>query len=212
MLEPELELIAIDRIRAERNTQSRVGLNTETIDDYAEKMERGVDFPPITVFYDGRDYWLADGWHRLKASCKAQRLVMDPFIRVDVRKGNQREALLFSIGANAGHGLPRTRQDKRRAVTLLLNDSEWSKWSDNFLAQKANVSQAFVSKVRREMPDPVPQTSTVRRTARGGVMDTRKIGSRAAVKSIAGPDYQGPERRKSSRREADRQLVAALTS
>ena len=39
-------------------------------------------------------------------------------------KGTQRDAILWSISANATHGLRRTNEDKRRAVTRLLQDPE----------------------------------------------------------------------------------------
>jgi hypothetical protein len=37
------------------------------------------------------------------------------------------------------------------AVEVLLNDPEWVKWSDNKIAEKAAVSQQFVSLVRKEL-------------------------------------------------------------
>lgn len=43
--------------------QSRVKLKESVIDEFAEAMENKVQFPPITVFYDGIDDWLVDGFH-----------------------------------------------------------------------------------------------------------------------------------------------------
>lgn len=48
----------------------------------------GVVFPPI-VFFDGADYWLADGFHRLIA---AEELGLTEF-DADVREGTRRDPL-----------------------------------------------------------------------------------------------------------------------
>jgi hypothetical protein len=72
------------------------------------------------VFYDGAEYWLADGFHRVHAAQKLRRLT----IAADVRQGTRRDAVLLSARANAEHGLRRTNEDKRRAVLTLLADPE----------------------------------------------------------------------------------------
>jgi hypothetical protein len=77
-----------------------------------------VIFSPVLVFCDGSDYWLADGFHRLAGR---QSLEL-PAIAVDIRQGARRDAILYSVGANAYHGLRRTNADKRRAVLMLLQD------------------------------------------------------------------------------------------
>jgi hypothetical protein len=38
-------------------------LSNEVIGIYAEMMREGAKFPPIELFFDGCDYWLADGYH-----------------------------------------------------------------------------------------------------------------------------------------------------
>jgi hypothetical protein len=73
---------------------------------------------------------------------------LDPrFLTLDHRS----DAVLFSVGANASHGLRRTNEDKRRAVTVLLTDLEWAKWGDMKVAKHAAVSQPFVSSLRKEL-------------------------------------------------------------
>src|SRR5687767_8011832 len=46
---------------------------------------------------------------------------------------------------------PRSHEEKRRAVSSLLQDEEWWKKSDYAIAREARVSQPFVSKLRRQM-------------------------------------------------------------
>ena len=60
--------ISISDIRLDGNTQARAGMKTETISDYAEAMKQGDRFPPVVVFNDGNNYWLADGFHRIYAA------------------------------------------------------------------------------------------------------------------------------------------------
>lgn len=139
-----MPFVSIDRIRIDGGTQIRAYLDDDTVDDYAEAYKRGDPMPPIIAFDDGLHLWLSDGFHRLAGALKAGMAQID----VDIRKGSQREALLFAAGANATHGLRRTNDDKRRAVSLLLDDPEWAACSNNWLAEKCGVSDGLVASVR----------------------------------------------------------------
>ena len=125
-------------------TQTRAAIDTETVAEYTDLYTSGVRFPDIIVFHDGTKYWLADGFHRVAA---AKRAGVDE-INTEVRQGTRRDAVLYSVGANATHGLPRKNADKRRAVLTLLQDEEWSKWSNSEIARRAAVSESFVRKIR----------------------------------------------------------------
>ena len=59
--------LSIDSIRIDGGTQPRAELRNDVVKDYAELMRAGAAFPPVSVFYDGQDYWLADGFHRIRA-------------------------------------------------------------------------------------------------------------------------------------------------
>src|SRR6476469_4954903 len=96
--------LAIDIIRQDGGTQPRAIIQNEWISDYAEDMRAGAAFPPIVVFYDGSDYWLADGFHPTGAAHAAAYSE----IEADVRQGTRRDAVLFSVGANGQHGHRRT--------------------------------------------------------------------------------------------------------
>ena len=134
-------------IRVDGGTQPRDAKNQECIEDYRDAMREGATFPPVVVFYDGASYWLADGYHRMEACCE---LAIDK-IKAEVHQGTQRDAILYSVGANATHGLPRTNADKRRAVTRLLSDPEWCQWSDRLIAETCAVSHPFVATMRSEV-------------------------------------------------------------
>ncbi|TXL67435.1 hypothetical protein FHP08_06600 [Zeimonas arvi] len=126
-------------------TQPRAAFNQATVDEYAEVLTAGGELPPVTVFHDGSDHWLVDGFHRLFAHRKIGALTL----MADVRQGTLRDAVLWSVGANAAHGLRRTNEDKRKAVLTLLADAEWSKWSDRQIAEACAVGHPMVAALRR---------------------------------------------------------------
>lgn len=139
--------IKIADIRTDGGTQPRAELDTAIVQEYAEAIESGVYLPPVELVYDGNDYWLWDGFHRVQSAKKANKQT----IAANVQQGTRRDAVLYSVGANAAHGLRRTNEDKRRAVLVLLNDSEWQQWSDREIARRASVSNRFVSNLRSEI-------------------------------------------------------------
>jgi DNA modification methylase len=141
--------LALAKIRTDGGTQPRASLNAIVVDDYADDMKRGDKFPAIDVFYDGENYWLSRGNHRLAA----RRQIGARDIEANIHQGTLRDAILFGVGDNASHGLRRTNDDKTRCVTTLLNDAEWRKWSDRKIAELCQVSQPFVSKLRKVASD-----------------------------------------------------------
>lgn len=167
--------VQTDRIRTDGGTQPRCQINMFVVDEYAEAIEAGAEMPPPVVFFDGEDYWLADGFHRFRAYAKLGR----ESIPCDVNQGDRRDAVLHSVGANADHGLRRTNDDKRRAVETLLRDREWSKWSDNEIARRCNVSQPFVSKLRGSLITVISEPGERTYTDKHGnvtTMNTANIG------------------------------------
>lgn len=79
-----------------------------------EQMEDGKELEPVTVFYDGKSHWLADGFHRFSA----HRNRGSEAIACVIHQSSRRDAVLYSVATNADHkpALPRNREDKRRAV------------------------------------------------------------------------------------------------
>ena len=136
--------IKLANIAADPDLQPRTGMNRETIEDYAADMQRGDQFPAVVVFYDGKTYRLADGFHRYRAAC----VVGSKTILCEVRRGGKREALLYSVSCNAAHGKRRSKDDKRMAVSKLLKDEQWSKWSDREIARQCHVDHKSVAKLR----------------------------------------------------------------
>lgn len=159
-------------IRTDGGTQTRAALDQDVINQYADDMLNEVTFPPIVVFHDGKEYWCADGFHRIGASKKAGFTEID----AEIKQGTRRDAILYSVGANTTHGLRRTNADKRRAVTLLLEDNEWKKWSDRKIAEKCGVGNRMVSDMRRSLcPDHSEKTYTTKHGTTA-TMNTANIG------------------------------------
>lgn len=166
-------------IRTDGGTQPRAQINQDTVDEYAEDMGNGATFPPVVLFYDGSDYWLADGFHRVAAARKLG--LVD--IEVDIRPGTRREAVLYSVGANARHGMRRTNEDKRRSVMTLLNDTEWGMWPDTKIAQACKVSRSLVRAVISEnlhLAEKQDRTAEriIERNGQTYTMNTANIGQR----------------------------------
>jgi len=167
--------INIDAIRADGGTQSRAQLYESVVSDYADQIGAGATFPPVIVFFDGESYWLADGFHRHAAHVSLGLVEID----ADIRQGTRRDAILFSVGANASHGLRRTNDDKRRAVMVLLNDPEWSKWSDREIARQACVGHQMVAPLRASITGRATSDEPRTYTTKHGTtstMNTENIG------------------------------------
>lgn len=139
--------LSLKDLRQDGGTQPRVELDRVVIHEYARRMKEGDVFPPVIAFFDGEHYWLADGFHRVAG---ANELGEDT-ISAEIRDGTQRDALLYAVGANATHGLPRSNADKRRAVALVLADKEGRRWSDRRVAKQCAVSPPLVASVREEL-------------------------------------------------------------
>jgi N6-adenosine-specific RNA methylase IME4 len=134
-------------------TQPRAELNQAHLEELVELLRDGGTFKdPVVVFYDGTNHWLADGFHRINAT----KLAGLDTVGADVRSGTLENAVEFSCGANATHGLRRTNGDKRRAVTRLLSLPKWQIKSNREIAKQCGVTEFLVRTIRAELPDDHP--------------------------------------------------------
>jgi hypothetical protein len=168
--------IPIADIRRDGGTQPRVAINTNVVQEYASDLKDGASFPPVLLFFDGHDYWMSDGFHRLEAALSLGWTE----IASEVRPGTRRDAVLYSVSANATHGLRRTNADKRQAVLTLLEDQEWSQWSNRKIAKQCGVAESFVRKLKKEsICAQCADATTKRKAERGGktyIIETANIG------------------------------------
>lgn len=184
----EIDNVPLESVRINGGTQSRVELNQSAIAEYAEAIRLAVELPPVVMFFDGVHFWLADGFHRYHAHREAGAME----IAADIRTGTQRDAILYSVGANASHGLRRSNEDKRKAVEILLADPEWAAWSNNAIAKACAVSDKTVAAYRAEHlrnsedSQPAPTMRKVERNGATYEQNTANIG-RSRAESDATP-------------------------
>ncbi len=182
-------MIELSKIRIDGGTQPRAELNQDTVAEYAELYKATPStMPPVTLFFDGAVYWLADGFHRYfgaKAAGKDR-------IAEEVTPGTLRDAILFSLSANSKHGLKRSNADKRKAVQTLLDDPEWSKWSNEKIASVCVVSPHTVADIKKSRSANAESEAVTYTTKHGttAIMNTANIGRKNGA---AKPEPEQPE-------------------
>lgn len=160
-------------IKIDGGTQARVALNQDVVTEYAESMREGDVFPPITVFFDGSDYWLADGFHRYFAT-KTNAFTS---IEAEVKNGTLDDATLFAFSANGKRGLSMTFEDNRNIIYAMLRHPEWSKWTNTAIAKHIGVSSMTVGRVKAtlEKKDDSSVKKYVDKDGKETTVDTEKL-------------------------------------
>lgn len=141
-------VVDLSTIRIDGGTQPRESIDQKTVDEYAESYAALVKMPPVVIYFDGANAWLADGFHRYHAAKKSGVQAID----ADWREGTLDMAKFYAAGANVGHGLRRKDADKKRAIIMLLETTEGKKWSTQHggiekIRKHCGVSQPYASEV-----------------------------------------------------------------
>jgi hypothetical protein len=170
----EVKMLAIADLVLDAEVHVRAETSSARVEQYTVAYMKGDVFPPIDVFYDGCDYFVANGFHRVP-SRKAAGFTD---ILANVRRGSRRDAFLF--GLTQDRGLGHSHADKRKKVTKILGDAELRSWSDAVIARMCDVSPPFVGKMRGELGI---ADDGVRRGADGKVKNTKNIGAKPKPKS-----------------------------
>lgn len=170
-------MIEIAKIKTDGGTQPRDSINDEVVEEYAEAMVSGATFPSVTVFYDGQEYWLADGFHRVGAAKKAGRTE----IEAQVHQGSRDDAIDYACSAapNSRHGLREKPEDRHRRVATMLR--KHPDWSNVQLGEHCGVSRETVRRVSQSIMHNVqdrPPERTVTRNGTTYTQNTENIGRR----------------------------------
>jgi uncharacterized ParB-like nuclease family protein len=178
------KVMNIGALVMDERLQSRTEINETTVSEYAEAILDGADFPPVLVYFDGINYYLTDGYHRLFAHKRAEKVS----ILCNVVQCTLRDAVFHSTGVNTAHGMRRTYADKRKAVMTLLDDFEWEGMGNGQIAKHCHVSPTFVSDLRKGVGKDTGDT--VKYTSPSGKMMEKKKAPGRAPKE---PELKGPE-------------------
>ncbi len=145
-----LQLVSIKALirRNWLETEMRDRINEAKVQQYADEMREGAEFPAPVVFFGPDElYRVGDGFHRISA----WKLIGDREGIVDLRKGGYREAMLHNIEVNRKQlGLPLTTGDKMKCILALARDVECRKWTQARIAETVGCAQSYVGKVIAE--------------------------------------------------------------
>ena len=188
MTTQESKMIELKKIRLDGGTQPRAKVIEEQVARYTEVLLNGgkMKEDPV-VFFDGKDYWLADGFHRYHANKRAGYTE----VKCNVVMGTKREAWIYSRGANHDHGMPRTAEEVRESVISCFNDVELSELSDRKISEICKCSPMTVGRVRKSLELDRP---TKVMTKNGRMMDTSNIGTKAKPAPEPEPEYTHDDR------------------
>jgi ParB-like chromosome segregation protein Spo0J len=171
-----MKKINILEIRIDGGTQPRKEINYEIVKEYAEHMREGTQFPPVIVFFDGAEYWLADGFHRYHAT-KSNSTAS---IEAEIKEGSLDDAILYALGANAKHGLTMSSEDKRRAIQTMLNHLKWKEWTNAEIARHIGVSAMTVTRVKTAMAtEETTVKKYINKHGQEGQINTTKLKTKA---------------------------------
>lgn len=185
----QIKTLRLDQISIDGNTQFREQINTQTVNDYAEKLSDGIKFPPLLVVSDGTTNWLVDGYHRYHAS----RKVGFRDIQADVVQGTKLDAQVLAMGVNSNHGLQRDGMTKRKVVEAALIHPQTKDKSDREIARICGVSHPYVADIR----NPAVKARQDETRTSGRRVETVSTGS-TSLTSNADPipsltEYYGPD-------------------
>ena len=171
----QIKQIKISAIRIDGGTQARLKLDHDVVKEYAECMKDGDKFPPVTVFHDGSEYWLANGFHRYFATKSNGELE----IECEVKQGTLDDAVLYAFSADGRQGLSRSAEDNRNIIIRMIQHPVWGKWSNAEIAKHVGVSKMTVGRVKASLEKDKPAPTKKKYKDKHGnesTIETKNIG------------------------------------
>jgi len=164
--------LEIQKIRRDGGTQGRVTLNQSVVEEYAELMKAGTEFPPVRVWFDGDNYWLSDGFHRVAA---AEQIGVTGISTV-VCSGDLEDATWDCLSANACHGLRRSKPDLELIVKRALAHAQAVRLSNRELSRHLNIPEATLRRwVKSSSTSDNPDYRTAMRAGKAYLIKTANI-------------------------------------
>ena len=152
--------------------QHRIAPDPQLIEEYAELMADGAQFPEVRVWWDGERYWLSDGFGRVGAA----ELAEIPAIRAEIRLGAREDALWDSYAANSTHGERRKAAERERVIRLALLHPNSARLSNVEIAKHLHVTEITVRRWRKRLSSSRVEDS-VRLVTRKGTTYTLPTGN-----------------------------------
>jgi hypothetical protein len=178
-------MLALSDIVVDEDLQPRVTTDHNVSHEYGLAMARGDVFPPVDVFFDGADYWLADGFHRYYAAEALGLAEIDCTVHI----GTREDALWFSCAANAKNGFHRNENDLQLVAERALRHPKAAGESDGVVSAHIGCSPSVVCRVRQRLIAGSSLTNLPSRVGKNGVEQV--VGSRG--KKAADPAPKQPE-------------------
>ncbi len=159
--------LKIAQIRVDGGTQTRANVSEKVVARFGRAMKRGDEFPPVHVFFDGEQHWMADGFHRIKARKEGGH----EDIQAVVERGTARDAFLYALATTGSRNL--SLAERKVCAWRLLRDPEWSEWSDRTIGRQCGIDHKTVGKLRklsgenakmqptRETPGGIPEAEVI---------------------------------------------------
>lgn len=169
--------IKLAKINIAAGTQTRFKICEVTVSEYAAAIEEGAKMPPVVLFTDGNEMYLADGWHRYHAHDRCG--LKD--ILAEIKTGTVDDALIYSLGTNDKHGLPRNNADKRKIATIAVE--KFPADSSSKIATVTGLSHTFIDKIRAEIAETLSKSSNQPATVAG----SKRMGTDNKLRSLPKP-------------------------
>ena len=139
--------LPVDKIKLDPKLQPRNELNADAIQQYADDMRNGDQFPPVEIKKVNGKYLLTSGWHRTLAAQRAKLTTISAIIT----EGTWDDAVWEACAANVEHdksGSRRTNADKQKAVKMALQLERFHNGMMNYtkIADHIGVDRTMVSR------------------------------------------------------------------
>jgi hypothetical protein len=193
---PEVRLLLVASIKTDGGAQYRIAPDPDTVKEYADLMRAGVEFPPISVRYDGTDSWPSDGFHRSAAA----KLAEISEIRAEVRPGAKEDAKWDSCAANASDGLRRTQAETEAVIRKALGHPNAAKLSNSQMAKHLGIPLTTLHRHREKLILSSGQDSSTR-------MVTVTRGGQLSKINVSHIGQRNKARRMTPRREMQEEIA-----
>ena len=137
-------LLEIVTVRGLLHDKEILPASASIVEALRQEIEATREYEPLSACFDGRDYWLFDGYHRIAAM---QHLGFNA-CRIRIYRGSRRDALRRYIRDKLKSKGQGNRLVFKHCLRVLSEDPEWSYASSNDLSRLFGRKPAFFEALR----------------------------------------------------------------